>query len=109
MTADILDQLKQLAEKSFQTLTPLETDKEKCSATLHLNSYVELHLLIINLLKVATAALDAEQHDITTVENTAFAVKNILELTTQLIPLEEAYLLDEIRGGFRGLGGRFRA
>lgn len=99
-----IEELKRVAEKSFRTLKPLETDKEKRSATVELNSYVELHFLVLNVLKVAVAALDADTHNVTNVEGAPFAVKNVLEFAMQLIPLEEAYLLDEVYGMVVGEG-----
>jgi len=99
-----IEELKTVAEKSFRTLNPVETDKEKRSATVEFNSYAELHLLVLNVLKVAVAALDAETHKVTNVEGTSFAVKSVLELAMQLIPLEEAYLLDEVYGMVVGEG-----
>ena len=95
---DAIAALKTVAEKSFRTLVLTETDKEKCSAVVALNSYVELHLLIINMLKVSVAALDADNHGVTNMEGTPFAVKNGLEFAMQLVPLDEAYLLDEVFG-----------
>ena len=38
-----IEELKSVAEKSFRTLQPAETDREKCSETAELNSYVGLH------------------------------------------------------------------
>lgn len=99
-----IEELKRVAEKSFCTLKPVENDKEKRSATVELNSYAELHLLVLNVLKVAVAALDADTHNVTNVEGTPFVVKSVLEFAMQLIPLEEAYLLDEVYGMVRGEG-----
>ena len=95
---DSIEDLKTVAKKSFRKLLITETDKEKCSAVVALNSYVELHLLIINMLKVSVAALDADNHGVTNMEGTPFAVKNGLEFAMQLVPLDEAYLLDEVFG-----------
>jgi len=53
---------------------------------------------MLHLLKVATAALDADLNNVTSVEGTSLAVKNILEFGLQLIPLEEAYFFDEVFG-----------
>lgn len=97
-----IEELKSVAEKSFRTLKPVEHDKEKCSVAVELNGYVELHLLVLNVLKVAVAALDADTHNVTNVEGTPFAVKSVLEFAMRLIPVEEAYLLDEVFGMVRG-------
>jgi len=97
-TIESMEALRALARKSFQTLGRSETDKDKCTVALEINSYAELQLLMMHLLKVATAALDADLHNVTSVEGTSLAVKNILELGVQLIPLEEAYFLDEVCG-----------
>ena len=71
-----------------------------------LNSTVtsDCTLLVLNVLKVAVAALDADTHNVTNVEGTPFAVKSVLEFAMQLIPLEEAYLLDEVYGMVVGEG-----
>lgn len=98
---DVLEVLKVLAKKGFQTLTPPETDGDRCSAAIAIDTYAELHLLILNLLKVAVATLDATHHNVTNVDGACFAVKSVLELAMQLLPLEEAYLLDEIYGMMR--------
>jgi len=99
-----IEELKAVAEKNFRTLKPVGTNKEKRSATVELNDYAELHLLVLNVLKVAVAALDADTHNVTNVEGTPFAVKGVLELAMQLIPVEEAYLLDEVYGMVVGEG-----
>jgi len=100
-TIESMEALRALARKSFQTLRRSETDKDNCTIALEINSYAELQLLMLRLLKVATAAIDADLHNVTNVEGTSLAVKNLLEFAVQLIPLEEAYFLDEVFGRLR--------
>lgn len=97
-TMEAMEALKALARKSLHTLRCSETDKGKRIMPLAINSYVELQFLMLNVLKVATAALDADLQNVTNVEGTTLAVKGVLEFAVQLVPIEEAYLLDEVFG-----------
>lgn len=65
-----IEELKAIAEKSFRTLQPVETDREKCSATAEPNGYVGLHFLVLNVLNVAVGAF-SDTHNVTNREGTA--------------------------------------
>lgn len=91
-----LDDLKALASQSFVVLRPNRHCKGKFTVSLEINSYVELHWLMLDLIKVSIMALDAEQESTTKVKSPCNAIRGVLEMVTQLVPLEEAELLDSV-------------
>lgn len=91
-----LDDLKAVAKESFVVLKPNRHSKGKCTVALEINSYIELHWLMLDLIKVSIMALDAEQESMTKVKSPCGAIRGVLEILVQLVPLEEAELLDTI-------------
>lgn len=92
-----LDDLKAVAKESFVVLKPNRHSKGKCTVALEINSYIELHWLMMDLIKVSIMALDAEQESMTKVKSPCGAIRGVLEILLQLVPLEEAELLDMVR------------
>lgn len=91
-----IDDLRELAKNSFHVLKPHVRRKGKFQLSLDVNSYIELQWLIIDIIKVSMAALDAGNEEVTDVKNPHHAVRGVLELLLQMMPLEEIQLLDEI-------------
>ncbi|WP_339919609.1 hypothetical protein [uncultured Flavobacterium sp.] len=90
-----LEDLKTLARKSFIVLKP-DDRKGHYNITLPVKSYTELHLFILDIVKLSLLALDAEQESVTSIKNPCVAIRGVLEIVLQLVPLEEAELLDKI-------------
>lgn len=91
-----LDDLKVVAKESFVLLRQNRNNKGKFTVSLEMNSYIELHWLMMDLIKVSIMALDAEQESMTKVKSPCGAIRGVLEILLQLVPLEEAELLDRM-------------
>lgn len=91
-----LEDLKAVAKESFVLLRPNRHCKGKFTVSLEMNSYIELHWLMMDLIKVSIMALDAEQESMTTVKSPCGSIRGVLEILLQLVPLEEAELLDRM-------------
>lgn len=90
-------QLEKFAPNSFKTLKEDKEKKGYYKATIQFSSYTELFctisdLLILSITESNYGAEGASPH----IKNT-FNHQGILELILQLLPVEEAELLDEIR------------
>lgn len=92
-----IEDLKAFAKGRFQVLQPNENRRGKLQLSLEVGSYIELQWLIIDIVKVSLAALDAGSEEVTEVRNPQSAVRGVLELLLQLLPLEEIILLDKVR------------
>ena len=92
-----IEDLKAFAKGRFQLLQPNENRRGKLQLSLEVGSYIELQWLIIDIVKVSLAALDASSEEVTEVRNPQSAVRGVLELLLQLLPLEEIILLDKVR------------
>ncbi|WP_026704598.1 hypothetical protein [Flavobacterium soli] len=90
------EELKEFAKGKFQLLQPNENRRGKLQLSLEVSSYIELQWLIIDIVKVSLAALDASSEEVTEVRNPQSAVRGVLELLLQLLPLEEMQLVDGI-------------
>jgi len=90
-----LEDLKGIARKSFVVLQP-DDRKGHYNITLPVKSYFELHHFILDIVKLSLMALDAEQESVTSIKNPCFAIRGVLEIVLQLVPLEEVELLDKI-------------
>lgn len=91
-----IEELKDFAKNSFQVLKPNENRKGKLQLSIDVGSYIELQWLIIDIVKVSMAALDAGNEEVTDVKNPHNAVRGVLELLLQMLPLEEIILLDKV-------------
>lgn len=90
-----LEDLKRIARKSFVVLQP-DDRKGHYNITLPVKNYLELHFFIVDIVKLSLVALDAEQESVTNIKNPCAAIRGVLEIVLQLVPLEEAELLDKI-------------
>lgn len=91
-----IEDLMALAKNSFHVLKPCERRKGKLNFSLEIDGYVELHFLMLDIVKVSLAALDADNEGVTDVKNPHNAVRGVLELLLQMVPLEEMQLLDKV-------------
>ena len=67
------------------------------TAEIRVLNYFELAYVISNMLKLCILALDQEAPEISnTVKNTSIKVGVVLEIVTQLLPIDEIEFLDEI-------------
>ncbi|WP_136669398.1 hypothetical protein [Flavobacterium sp. H122] len=92
-----IEDLKNLASRSFQVVEPLKHCKGRATVKIPVNSYIELSYYIIDVIKVSVAALDAESADATEVRDTSSAISGVLNKLIEIIPLEEMDLLDKIQ------------
>jgi len=91
-----LEDLKAVAKGSFVLLRSNRNSKGKFTVSLEMNSYIEMHWCMMDLIKVSIMALDAEQESTTKVKSPCGAIRGVLEILLQLVPLEEAELLDTV-------------
>lgn len=92
-----IEDVKALANNKFHVLKPCDKRKGNFNLSLQIDSYIELHFLILDIVKVSLAALDAENEEVTDVKNTNNAVRGVLQFVLQMVPLEEMDFLDKIR------------
>lgn len=92
-----IEELKAFAKGKFQLLQPNENRRGKLQLSLEVGSYIELQWLVIDIVKVSLAALDASSEEVTEVRNPQNAIRGVLELLLQILPLEEIILLDKVR------------
>lgn len=92
----ILEVLKKLASRSFQTLKPASDNSKAYIAQIKVSNYVELGGLITDLLKLCILALDPEISEIAEKNNEPVNVRLILETVLQLFPLEEMEFFSDV-------------
>ena len=95
-TIERIEDLKAFAENKFLVLQPCDKIKGKFNVSLEIDGYIDLHFLIIDIMKVSVAALDASDEGVTDVKNPHHAVRRILQFALQMVPLEEMQLVDKI-------------
>lgn len=91
-----IEELKDVAANSFHVVKPSKNRKGMATVSIPVNSYAELSYLIIDVLKVSVAALEADSEGVGNVRNVPCAVSGVLEKIIEIIPLEEMDLLDKI-------------
>lgn len=91
-----LEKIRKLSVRYFNTLKHI--DKTNIyTAEIRVLNYYELAYVISNMLKLCVLALDQEAPEISkTVKNQSINVAVILEIVTQLLPIDEIEFLDEI-------------
>jgi hypothetical protein len=91
-----LEKIRKLSVRYFNTLKHI--DKTNIyTAEIRVLNYYELAYVISNMLKLCIVALDPEAPEISkTVKNQSINVAVILEIVTQLLPIDEIEFLDEI-------------
>tara|TARA_R110002050_G_scaffold215721_2_gene351830 strand:- start:555 stop:926 length:372 start_codon:yes stop_codon:yes gene_type:complete len=93
-----MKKIKELSEENFVLLKPIEATQEGCYLNYcRVYDYFELFCTLKSTLNVCILALE-EQQDLTLhIKNKESDVKRVLEFAKNLIPLEEAIYLDEMR------------
>lgn len=92
-----LEKIRKLSGRYFNTLKPVTDRKDIYTAEIRVLNYFELTYVVSNMLKLCILALDQEAPEISkTVKNTSINVGVVLEIITQLLPLDEIEFLDEI-------------
>ena len=93
-----MKKIKELSEENFVSLRPIEVAQEGYYLNYsRVYDYCELFSTLKSTLNVCILALE-EQQDLTLyIKNKESDVKIVLEFAKNLIPLEEAIYLDEMR------------
>ncbi len=86
------------AEKSLSLLTPLNIAGRRDVLQISLSGYTDVFNLLGDIIAVSILALaDGEPYSLTHIPSPETHVSNILSLALNLIPYEEASVLDELR------------
>jgi hypothetical protein len=88
--------LRQMAEKHFVLLESKNRAKKRDTLSLHLSGYSDVMFLIADIVKVSLLALDCESSSTRIPEPNA-NISGVLSIILDLLPYEEAELLDQIR------------
>jgi AraC family transcriptional regulator len=80
-----IEDLKELAKDSFNVLKPHERRKGKLQLSLDVGSYIELQWLIIDIVKVSMAALDAGNEEVD-------VKRNFSNIIARQIPIDYNYI-----------------
>lgn len=92
-----LENIRKLSVRYFKTLKPVTDKTDMYTAEIRVLNYYELAYVISNMLKLCILALDQEAPEISnTVKNTSINVGVVLEIVTQLLPINEIEFLDEM-------------
>ncbi|MGV9004460.1 hypothetical protein [Flavobacterium sp.] len=90
--------LHELAANHFRLLESKNIIKKRDSIQLNLSGYSDVMFLIADIVKVSILALgDGENHSLSRINNPASNVSGVLGIILDLIPYEEADLLDHLR------------
>lgn len=90
------DNLRQMAEKHFVLLESQNVKKKRDTIQLNLSGYSDVMFLIADIVKVCILALEGETSCKRIPEPTT-NISGVLGIILDLIPYEEADLLDHIR------------
>jgi len=88
--------LRQMAEKHFVLLESKNRAKKRDAVALHLSGYSDVMFLIADIVKVSLLALEFETSSTRIPEPNA-NISGVLRIILDLLPYEEAELLDHIR------------
>ena len=92
-----LENILKLSARYFNTLKPITDRTDIYTAEIRVLNYYELTYVVSNMLKLCILALDQEAPEISkTIKNTSINVAVVLEVVTQLLPIDEIEFLDEI-------------
>ena len=89
-------QLRELAETYFVTLQPSPHAKDRDTLQLNLSGYSDVMYLIGDIVKTCLLALEGET-SFRTIPEPMMNISGVLGIVLDLIPYEEADLLDKIR------------
>lgn len=88
--------LRQMAEKHFVLLESRNKAKKRDTVALNLSGYSDVMFLIADIVKVCLLALECEDSSTRIPEPNA-NISGVLSIILDLLPYEEAELLDRIR------------
>lgn len=88
--------LRQMAEKHFVLLESRNKAKKRDTVALNLSGYSDVMFLIADIVKVSLLALECEDSSTRIPEPNA-NISGVLSIILDLLPYEEAELLDRIR------------
>jgi hypothetical protein len=88
--------LRQMAEKHFVLLESKNRAKKRDAVALNLSGYTDVMFLIADIVKVSLLALEFETSSTRIPEPNA-NISGVLSIILDLLPYEEAELLDRIR------------
>jgi hypothetical protein len=88
--------LRQMAEEHFVLLESRNSAQKRDAVALHLSGYSDVMFLIADIVKVSLLALDCETGSTRIPEPNA-NISGVLGIILDLLPYEEAELLDRIR------------
>lgn len=95
---EMLEKIKELGEKNFLTLTPIKGGQRGYYLNYaRVYDYFDLICLLRSTLNVCILALEDQQDCTLDIKNKECDVKAVLNFAKNLIPLEEANLLDKMR------------
>ncbi|WP_242499233.1 hypothetical protein [Flavobacterium sp. 140616W15] len=95
------EDFRQLIDRYFTTIKPANDKKGVCAVEIKVLGYCELLYIISNMIKLCTLALDHEELEISNgVKDSSIDIALLLKVVTQLLPLDEIELLDEINKMF---------
>jgi hypothetical protein len=93
-----LTDLKELTDEHFTSLSPDKYKKEVYNASFGVAGYKDLIFVVSDLIKLCIKAVEAEEsHDPGLIVSPLVNISNILEIAIQLLPIDEAELLDQLR------------
>lgn len=88
---------KELIERHFKTLKPVNKKTDIHVAEIRVFGYSELACITSSMLKLCILALDQDDPEVSrTVKNPSVDIALILEIVTQLLPYHEIEFLDKI-------------
>lgn len=97
-TTQLTPQLKQLTEKYCVLLESRNVSKKRDTIQLNLSGYSDVMFLIADIVKVSILALEgSESHSSTNIPEPSVNITGVLGIILDLIPYEEADLLDLLR------------
>jgi hypothetical protein len=92
-----LTNLNELTGKHFTSLSPDKYKKEVYTASFGVVGYKDLIFVVSDLIKLCIKAIEAEEsHDPGLIVSPLVNISNILEIAIQLLPIDEAELLDQL-------------
>lgn len=89
-------ELRQMAEKHFVLLESQNAKKKRDTIQLNLSGYTDVMYLMADIVKVCMLALEGETSS-SRIPEPATNISGVLGIILDLIPYEEAELLDTIR------------
>lgn len=89
--------LRELAAKHFVLLESKNVAKKRDTIELNLSGYSDVMFLVADIVKVCILALDGENNTGARIPEPSTNISGVLSVILDLLPYEEADLLDKIR------------